>query len=936
MIVGREPERLALERLLGNARAGVSGALVLHGEPGVGKTALIEYAVDNAAAAGMRVLRAVGTEFESGMAFATLHELLRDVVGLVAALPPRQREALRTALGLAEAGPADRFAVSAGLLDLLAAHERPLLVAVDDCQWIDAASADALAFAARRVGAERVVLLFATRDDDPQAFFPAGVPTLPLAGLDGKAARELLAGDGIILDVADALVEATHGNPLALLELPALLPLEQRTGLAPLADPVPLPARLERVFAGRIQALPGSTRRALVVAAAGASGDGAATLRALAAGGHDADALEAADAAGLIRLGVEAMEFRHPLVRAAVYASAPIGERRAAHRLLAAALEGRDRNGHRVWHLAAGAAGPDEATAAALEAAAETARYRGGAAAAAHAYAESARLSPERDQQARRTFASACEWLRAGELDRGAAPLTQALELAREPRLRAEIYERQAYLAVQRGDAETAYRQVLETAAKLAASEPRAAAILLSTATSYPLAQLDAGTLLELGERIERLWGGPKPDPARPKLHIRANRARILAGETEHGLRGMLDCGRLCERLPATGAAAECAESLVWADQSSPARALLEREIASAREAGDHLLLAFALNPLVQLELRAGRLFEAYAVGLEAVEVAEAIGQPLQLAYNLAVLARAEAALGHEHACREHAAHALRLVDPDRYRDVQADARAALGQLALATGRADEAIVELERVRDILVDGAIVEPGYLLPWASDLVEAYARARRFADAGRELAALEERVARTGRTAARAGAARARGLLAADDDCEPLFEFALGLQREVGSRLEELRTEVAYAERLRRSRRKAAARERLRAALERFPEFSETPWAAHARNELAAAGARTRQPHHENRPRLTRQERQVAIAVTEGATNREIATRLFLSPKTVEFHLGNIYRKLDIRSRTQLAALARHTLAASGLQDEHTPTPAGTQTAATASQ
>ena len=903
MVVGREQERRRIDAVLEEARAGRSGALLLEGESGIGKTALLDEAIEQAG--GLRVLRAAGSEFESELAYATLHQLVRPVVELIDRLPRPQAHALRVALAL-EDGRAERFNVYAAVLGLLAtaAEDGPLLCVVDDCHWVDQPSGEALAFVARRLGTDGIALLLAARPGGPHPFAPPAVALLRVTGLDAAGAAALLAGGRAAPAVVAALVEATGGNPLALLELPQLLSDEQLAGTEPLGELLPVPDEVSRAFLDRTAALPEEARRALLVAAAGTGSAAHTVLAALAATGLGPDALGPAETAGLVRLGPTAVEFRHPLLRSAIHAAAPAAERRLAHAGLARALEaeGGDR---RAWHLAAAATGPDERVAGELEHVGANASRRGGVVAAARAFEEAARLSPERSDRGRRLSAAAAEWLRHGDIRRADELFGEALGLAESAGLRLEIIGWQGYLAVQRGEAETAYARITQAAEEVEASDGAAAAAALSTAGSLPLARLDAPELLRLSNRIEELWGEEQA-AARPKVLIRTARARILAGETQAGVDALLVLAELCLTLPSTGAAAECAESLVWVEETSLARRLLEHELHGARENGDHLLVAFALNPLALLELRCGRLVAAYGAALEAVGTAEEIGQPLQLAYNLAVLARVEAALGREEDCRAHAARALTLVDTDLHHDVQADVRAALGQLALALGNADEAIDELERLQGIVEEGRVREPGFAFPGAGDLIEAYARAGRHDDAERELAWLEALVDAAGRAGARALAARCRGIVASEDGYDACFEEALRLFAAPESPLERFRTELCYAERLRRSKRRTAARDRLRRALDTFDQLGETPWAVRARRELAAVGVRVARGETEA-DRLTPQELQVALAVAEGASNREVAGRLFLSPKTIEFHLGNVYRKLGIRSRRELIVL-----------------------------
>jgi DNA-binding CsgD family transcriptional regulator len=908
-LVGRGPECARVENLLARARAGHSGSLLIRGEPGIGKTALLDHAAS--ASAGLRVLRAAGVEFESELPFSTLDQLLRPLRGLIDGLPERPADALRTGLGLGPAGPTQRFDVYAATLALLAAaaDEMPLLCLVDDCHWIDRASAEALAFAARRLGAEGIAMIFASRDGPADPLSAAGVPELRLSGLDPDSAAAVVARVAEVSTGALAdLVAATGGNPLGLLELPGLLRPQQRAGTEPLDDPLPVSARVERVFSGQLRSLPATTRRALLLAAAAETGDAELFWRALGDADTNADALDAAHEVGLITLDQRDVVFRHPLVRSAVYSAATPAQRRAAH----AALAGVSVGTQRAWHLAAAAVGPAEDVAAALESAAIDARQRGGVVAAARAFQEAARLSPGRTERAQRLRSAGDEWLRAGDVQRASDLMVEALDFAIDPHLRLAIMEALAYLAVQRGDARAACDRLLAAAEAIEGDDPRRAARAVAVAGSYPLARLDAPRMLELSERAEKLWSdGDDSASSSPvaKMLIRTHRARILAGHTEAGVHGMLHCATLCEDLPATGAAAECGESLVWVDEPTLARGLLERDVAGARDAGDHLLLAFALNPLAQLELRVGRLRAAYVAALEGADLADAIGQPLQLAYNLAVLARVEAVLGREADCRAHVARAFALVDTDVYRDAQADGRAALGTLALGLQRPEESVDELSQVRRILTEGAIAEPGYLYPWSSDLIQAYVYIGRRASAERELDTLEEAARTAGRPGPLGLCARSRGLLAPDAGCDPHFVEAIALHTRAEQPFERFRSQLAYAERLRRMRRRGEARDLLRDALA-YDEAVPTPWGRRALAELSAAGARTRPPAPRAADSLTAQELRIAAAVAEGAANRDVAVRLFVSPKTVEFHLSNIYRKLGIRSRRELIRLFAH--------------------------
>ncbi|HET6748916.1 MAG TPA: AAA family ATPase, partial [Actinomycetes bacterium] len=377
MLYGRRAECDALERLLADARRSRSGVLVVRGEAGAGKSALLDHAAGQAT--GMRVLRAAGVESEAELPFAALQQLLRPVLGLAGRLPGPQAAALGGALGLSPPErDDDRFLVSVAVLSLLgeAAEERPLLCLVDEAQWLDRSSAEALAFAARRLEAEGVVCLFAARDGGPRDFPAPGLPELRLQGLDPEAAAALLAGTGLDLpaEVVERLVERTGGNPLALLELPGSLTPDQLAGRAALEDVLPLTTRLERTFGEQVRSLPREARTLLLVAAAETTGDPAVVLRAGARLGVGVAALDQAESAGLVRTGDGRLAFRHPLVRSATYRTTPLAARQAAHRALAEVLDGEAQRDQRAWHLATATVGPDEAAAGGLEDSAERAR----------------------------------------------------------------------------------------------------------------------------------------------------------------------------------------------------------------------------------------------------------------------------------------------------------------------------------------------------------------------------------------------------------------------------------------------------------------------------------------------------------------------------------------------------------------------------------
>ena len=465
--------------LLAGMRSGRAGALVLRGEAGIGKTALLEAAADKAA--GARVLRVAGVESEAELPFAALHALLRPALDQIGALPGRQAAALRGAFGLAEETVTDRFLVGLGVLSLVAelAEDRPVLVLVDDAQWVDRASADALVFAARRLQAERAAVLAAARDEPPGAGLP-GLPELRVGGLDQTAAEQLLAGAGLVRAVRDQLIAEAGGNPLALIELSRGLSAAERAGsvtplILPAASPV---SRVQQAFGARIGGLPEACRRAVLVAALGGLADLAEVSRAIAASGGSLTDLAAGERAGLVRVTPAGVIFSHPLARAAVLAGSDVAERAAAHRALAGVLDG-DR---RAWHLAALADGPDEQVAAELDAAAQRADRRGSRAAASAAYERAAALSAGPAAKGRRLALAAEAATDAGQLPRAADLAGQAGQLVTDPAAAAALARVRAQLEFEAGRPADSVGILLEWAALLGPADPGAAEAVLAEA----------------------------------------------------------------------------------------------------------------------------------------------------------------------------------------------------------------------------------------------------------------------------------------------------------------------------------------------------------------------------------------------------------------------------------------------------------------------
>ncbi len=897
MLIGREAELARVERVLETARGGGSDVLVLRGQPGIGKTALLRAAIERAG--GMTVLRTRGLEGEAELPFAGLAELCAPVLELRERLPAAQAAALDGALQLAPAAPQARLAIGAALLGLLslAAEERPVLCVIDDLQWLDEPSFEALRFASRRLGADGVGIVAAQR---PERDVAPGIETLDLGPLAPDRALELLQAGRThpVPDLVARRVLATAaGNPLALLEIPALLSRDELEGRAPVEGPLPPGSTLERVLARRLEGLDEDTRRALLVVAAAEARRGDVVLGALAAAGIDVSALEGAESAGIVTLAPGEVAFRHPLLRAAAYHGATAVARRDAHRAVARALPEDDPQ--RAWQLAAGATRPDETVAAALEAAALSARTRTGFGPAAHAHLRAAELSPEPLQRARRLVEAARDLLPAGHPDVGLARLEQAervLAIAEGSDVTAvatELRTLRAQLALRTGRTEEARELLRAQARRLQDQAPPMAALLLLLSSLGAMALRDHLGWLADAERARELAGDAELLAALAMLSAGAARMTVPDVATgrrllEEGERRLGDLGLALSLAPEIVALA--AHGWLWIEEYERGVQMLDRLVAAGRESSSVGALPYPLAARAQGNLALGRYHRALADAEEAVALAEQTGQDPALVIALGMLATVHAWHGDRGAVNAAAERAIALGER---RNVPLPAIYARHALALVADSADEAVERLEAVR------AEALPGNVL-WAPHLVDAYLRAGRRDDA----AALVDHYARTieGHRIAPAILERLRGMTAQD---EARFRAALDLHGPAPFEL--ARTQLAYGEFLRAADRREAAREQLREALAGFERIDARPFAERARRELRAAGAVTRSAAVGDAAELTAHELRVAQLVAQGLTNRETAAALFVSAKTVEHHLRNVFRKLGVKRRAELARL-----------------------------
>jgi DNA-binding CsgD family transcriptional regulator len=906
VLLGRQDERARIERLLDDARLGRSGVLVLRGEPGIGKTALLRLARE--LAEGMTILRATGVPAEADLEYSGLVELLRPVLSRLDRLPDHQATSLREAVGLAASvDRQDRFAVGAAVLSLLAvaAEERPILVLVDDAQWLDRASADTLKFASRRLFVDRVAVLVAERDGEAGSFTGTGFEELHLSGLARDDVAVLLrrfSPTSAPVPVLERVHQVTGGNPLAVIELGHMVsPDEIARRYDDELAPMPVGPAIQEAFARRAADLPEETRRALLLVAVATRADIDTIGRSIANLGLEFGALESAEDAGLIAFEQGAVVFTHPLVRAAIYHSAAASERRAAHRALADALGVGDHD-RRAWHLAGAALGPDEPAAGALAALAERARERGAHATAASALEHAARLSTDSTLRVVRLIGAADAAWAGGQPRKAITLLEEALPGCRDTLHRARLLSLRGRIEHEVGHQVTSRELLLEAAALVEDDDPRKAASTLM----YALAPLhyggDVAGVLHIAERARQL--APRDGSY---LDSRADSylgwALFQAGRGDEAV-AMLE--EAIRAVPATGASRaelrRTAISLALLERATEAEQLTERIIEVSRREGP-TALCFALDQATRYTVRSGQWRRATACGEEGLALAYEIGTAADVANILVLLARVDAARGREQQCRDRVAAATETASTHGLGLIVRQARAALGLLELGLGELDtaaETLADVARETErmgLFSRDLTVEP--------DLIETLIGLGRIDEARYWLDAYAHRASRASPKWGAALVERGRGLVAIDDDeAHHHLAAAVELHRAVPDRFEHARTLLHLGERMRRAGRRSQARELLRDALESFEDLEAAPWEQRVRAELRASGETTRRARHHVGDALTPHELQVALQVAEGKTNKEAAAALYLSPKTIEFHLARVYPKLGVRSRAEL--------------------------------
>lgn len=920
MLLGRGAELEQIGRLVADAREGHGRALLIVGEPGIGKTSLLAEAV--ALAADLRAIEVEAVEAEASLPYALIGEILAPILELLAELPDAQAKAVRAALALGPSpgGPGDRFATCAAFLGLIAraAERQPLLLVVDDVQWLDAPSAECLAYAARRLDDTRVALLAAARPHGEGPLLgPSVVERLELAGLERDDARTLLRSStpGATASVVDLLLEIAAGNPLALRELPARLTEDQRLGRVPI-DRVPVAGTaLLEAFESRLAALGADERAGLVVASAALDRELAPVVGACGDLGIDTGALERAETAGVLSIGEERLGFAHPLLRAVAYERAAPAERRRAH----AALADHCGPDARAWHVAAATVGPDARVADLLDAAARRAIARGAHSVAADALQRAAGFTEDAAMRWRRIYGAALAAAIGGAYDRCATLLEPLAEID-DPLLRANIRHTLAVVTMTGGlglapDAHTRLRSEAEL---ILALDPAAAAAMLADAALLAGVSGQVRAAVPAAARAAAVL----PDDASPMIRCRVQAlsgiGMALTGDSDGARKSLDEAGGLLAAIdslsPGTQSAVLGLHARVCTGQEQVLRAEVARLLAMARETDTFGLLPYLLAMSADAAYRVGD-WEAAAGQSTSVTLAEEYGERGILPFTLAVNGRLRAARGETTQARAEIERGIAVAKEIGSVMVVDWGRAALGFLELGTGRAEAAIAELEQVEASAAESGIEDPIFV-PWAPDLVEAYVRAGRVADAERASSALDRRAKKAGAPLALAFAARCRGLVE-KDGFEADFDEALSQHDRTDAPFEAARTLLAYGSRLHRARRRVEGRKRLRAALEIFEQLGARPWIERTNAELAAAGAVRRAPIAEP-DELSPQEVRVAMAVAGGATNKQVASGMFLSPKTIEFHLGHIYRKLGIHSRAELA-----TLVANGELGERAP-------------
>ena len=916
MLFGRADACARVDSLVATVRQGVGGALAVRGPAGIGKTTVLEYAAD--CAADLQVLRAQGSPAEAELPYAGLSQLLAPVLDLLPSLTAPQADALQGALALAPPSGSDVFAVYAGTVGLLAAAaaRQATVVIVDDSQWLDRSSLDALLFAGRRLVRDPIIFFVAERLDPSGASTVVDLPTVELHGLDSSSAAALAAERGTHIDdhVLEWLVRATGGNPLALVDLPTYVKPDELTALALRGEPAPVGPVLMQAYGQTLSHLPPHTQHAVLIAAVLDDTTSAVLERALANAGVLLSALEAAEDAGLLDVANGVVRIRHPLIRAAVIQRTAVSARRAAHRAAAEGLTASRRpadQDSRIWHLADAAFGINEPVAELLESLALTATARTGYSAASMAYQRAAELSEPGAHKVRRLLGAAETAATAGrpEDSQRVLNLLEGELTTDSPRTAAAINHLKGRLRTWAGDPPGAAHQLQAGAEEVRHIDPRLA---IGMSLDAAVAAVLSGHMQQAAAASELLTdiAGQLGGVATPIAQLLAGSIEAMRGAGDNA-RDILDRCRPAFEIP--DPPTELLQQLVYfateysiVNALEDAQGMFDRAINLARQRGAIGILPFALAMSATNEYRLGSWDSARAQAAEAETLANDTGRTTDRPNAVMAKAMVDAARGREQA-RDGALSVIREAAEMGAGFIEAQGFSILGLLELSVGKPDAAIAPLERCRQLSTDFGLFELGHL-QWAAELIEARMRTGETAAAATVLDIMRAAAHPHATRLNRALLARCEGLISTDDRWEDHFCQALSLHTGTDTRPFELaRTELCFGERLRRNRRRKDAREHLERAWQLFSDLGAQPWAHRASTEIQATGKPPPRSSPHTSDLLTPQEYQVAVIVASGATNREVANALFLSQKTVEFHLSSTDRRLGIRSRSERAKI-----------------------------
>jgi DNA-binding CsgD family transcriptional regulator len=901
-LVGRNQERRLLESMV--AGIGARGAaVVIRGEPGAGKTALLDYVAGVASRACCSVLRARGIESEVVLPYAPVADLLLPLRDRFDELPRPQRRAIEVCVGISADALDNQYVACAAVLSLLSAagERRPVVVLVDDLQFVDPPSRRVLLFVARHLSAERLVMVFADREDGEAVRSLSGLSRLDIGGLADDECDELLRRHGI--DTSNGLVRRLRplcgGNPLALIELATTASASFLSGVP--TPEVPDPGRyLQQVWGRRLVDLPRATQKALTILAASRSDRTSNVHTALSMIGLTLATLAPAEEAGLVSATEESVEFRHPVLRTVILRLTPLAQRLDAYRSLARTSSGP----LRAWYLAAAAAGPDEGVATALVAAANDARRQGAFEASAAAWRRAADLTADPDVRAQRMRNAASDAFLGGASADAAMWSAEALRLPSPLADLADAHLLRGHICTWTGQPSTAHELLAAGASAIRERDPVRAGVLLAAAVGPAAMDAKIGVAVRYAQEAARLMG----DPPLVATQISLGYARMMAGDVP-GARAVLPTVQSASaRLDPVGdqhLLALLAQCWSWADQPVDARRLATTVIEAAQRSGALAGLPYALTVRSEIDMWAGRWAAACADLTEALRWAYELEQTSAIGGALAFRARLDALRGNKAPCAAHIERARREVGPYGIGCLEFYFTCALGSVTLAHGEYANSIEHLERAYRLAQDAQLANP-VVFPFAADLVEGYIRLGRRHEAVEMVVRLREQASTTRLAWPLAAAERCEGLLSPTADrAEAHFNAAEAAHRRREMPFEIGRTLLARGEALRRLRRPGAARVPLEAAFAAFQSVGAQPWARRAAAELAAAGHPLGGRSNGGMlDRLSPQELQVARAVARGLNNNEAASALFVSRKTVEAHLTRAYRKLGVRSRTDL--------------------------------